>query len=144
MKLANSTVVAIVVAGGFTLTAYVMGQGHGPGVPSGPASGMNPTGQNMQVPATGNTNPQSQAAPSTTIGPTTSTTIGPTTSTTIGPTTSTTVGPTTSTTVGPITGPAKSTSAAKSKSKQSSTRANAGASPTANPKMTSPPPTQSP
>jgi len=111
MKLANSTIVAMVVAGGFTLTAYVMGQGHAAGT-AGPSMGTNPTGpttsgQNMQG-QMGN-NPQAQ----TTIGPTTSATIGPTTSTTIGPTTSATIGPTTSTTVGPTTsatiGPTTST-----------------------------------
>ena len=38
MKLTNSTILAIVIAGSFSLTAYVMGQGHGRG-PS--ASGVN-------------------------------------------------------------------------------------------------------
>src|ERR1051326_3434691 len=95
MKLANSTIVAIVVAGGFSLTAYVMGQGQG-AAGAAPSTGMNPAG-----PAVNGQSLQGQPAPQTTIGPTTQTTPGPITQTTVGPISQTTPGPITQTTVGP-------------------------------------------
>ena len=103
MKLANSTVFAIAVAGGFSLTAYVMGQAPG-AAGSGPATSM-PTNPGQT---------QGAAQPQTTIGPITGATIGPTTSATIGPTT----------------GPSKSTSAkSKASSKKTSTKPSAATSP---------------
>ena len=58
MKLANSTIVAIVVAGGFSLTAYVMGQGQGAAAGSAPSTGVNPAG-----PAVNGQSLQGQPAP---------------------------------------------------------------------------------
>lgn len=65
MKLANSTILGIVVAGCFTLTAYVMGQGHGPGTSAPTNTGQSMQGQSardMSNPNTSTTN----AAPSAT------------------------------------------------------------------------------
>jgi hypothetical protein len=49
MKLGNSTILAIVIAGCFSLTAYVMGQGRSGGPAGGPGSGPsnNPGMNNM-------------------------------------------------------------------------------------------------
>src|ERR1051326_6107560 len=116
MKLANSTIVAIVVAGGFSLTAYVMGQGQG-AAGAAPSTGMNPAG-----PAVDGQSLQGQPAPQTTIGPISQTTPGPITQTTVGPTSQTTPGPITQTTVGPVTGTSRSATSEKTKTKHSSAR----------------------
>src|SRR5947209_20449242 len=50
MKSANSTIVAVVIAGCFSLTAYVMGQGHAPG------GGVTNTSQGTQGQSTQNMN----------------------------------------------------------------------------------------
>jgi len=107
MKLANSTILAIALASGFCLSAYVMGQQPG-AAGSGPATSV-----------AGTAGPANAAQPQNTIGPITGATIGPTTSATIGPITSATIGP--------ITGPSKSGTTAKSKTK--STKPAAATSP---------------
>ena len=75
MKLTNSTIVALAVAGGFSLTAYVMGQAPGPAT-SGPATSMptNPA-QNIQGQSAQGLNTRPQAG--NTIGPISSATIEP-------------------------------------------------------------------
>src|ERR1044072_3889883 len=116
MRLAKSTIVAIVVAGGFSLTAYVMGQGQG-AAGAAPSTGMNPAG-----PAVNGQSLQGQPAPQTTIGPTTQKTPGPIAQTS----------------GGPVTGTSRSATSAKTKTKHSSAR-QATTSPTTSPKMTAPP-----
>src|SRR5437764_4973568 len=133
MKLANSTILAIAVAGGFSLTAYVMAQ-QGASLPTN-------AGQNIQA----GQGPQGQAQQG---APRADTTVGPTGakgSSAAQP--DTTIGPTdaakSSTTNGSTSTGMKSMSQTKRGQKAKSTTrtrsAAAAATATASPKITAPP-----
>jgi hypothetical protein len=103
MKLAQSTILAMIVAGGFSLSAYVMGQGHGPAV-APPSSGTNSVPANNPAQGPQNLNPPTQTnpaiAPGNTIAPVTTPTIGAISTATMSPGASPTATPTASPTIG--------------------------------------------
>ena len=69
MKLNNSTIVAIAVAGGFSLTAYVMGQGQGTTSPTNTGQNVQSAQSLQQQAGQGAVQSNPSAKPSTTIGP---------------------------------------------------------------------------
>lgn len=68
MKLVNTTIVAIVMAVGFSLTAYVVGQGQGTSVPTNAGQNVQ-AGQNLQGQTGRGAMQPNTAKPETTIGP---------------------------------------------------------------------------